>query len=605
MLLTGWKKAIRLLLFAALLLVTQSALCENPEIKYFRDAIFEPGIYFSISHPQAQENGTWLYASGKSFPIYNLHLWKTVTINVSYRYLDDDGYIVSAPVQNGKWEIRSESGKQILEMSSGEDQSSVKIYAKNPGTAVIYYSAKGPNNKSYTANVTFNVRSLSVGENTDTLKYAALSILSYSHLTPYQDTGHSLRKIFTPERDGGLGGEILQGETSILENDKYSVYADIRDFIIAAAGDCTISSTSAIGSFYGVLYKCGEQYIMAFRGTEISDNGDIGTDVDLALGKTEQGQFQSAVDFYLSNDNLHPFLTGHSLGGGLANYVSILTGANAVTFNAPSTMVTGISNFLTGIEERRFGRNFKGLDDGLRTDYVNSLDVIGKLGIGDNDHMRSGNLDRSIFIPSVSRNSHGFPLNHSVQRMILYDPSAEKVSLNDSSSSTNPSKFEFFWENKTYVLGSIGDDSLTYTDGLLERYIFSGAGNDSIKLSAGPAVIVAGEGDDYIVASSVLRADHQYYYFPGHGKDTIIDSSGNDTLYIFDFDNVSVKHEAGDHYYVSGNGSDTHLADIYVGSGTGTFRILDMSGTEIQSIKRNIFGKTKHKNWLPGENPNQ
>ncbi len=585
----GLKKAIRLSLFAALLLVTQSVLCENSETRHYRDTIFEPGIYFSISHPQAQENGTWLNASGKSFPIYNLHLWKTVTINVSYRYLDEAGCIVSAPVQNGVWEILSESEKHILDLSAGEDRSSVKIYAKNLGTAVIYYSVKGPDNKAYTADLTFNVRSLSVGGNTEALKYAALSILSYSSLTPFQGTGYSIRKIFTPERNGGLGGKISQGETSILENDNYSVYADIRDLIIAAAGDCEITSTSAIGSFYGVLYKCGEQYIMAFRGTEISDDGDIGTDVDLALGKTERAQFESALDFYLSNKTLHPFLTGHSLGGGLANYVSIMTGANAVTYNAPSTMVTGISNFLTGIDKGRFGRNFKGLDDGLRTDYVNSVDIIGKLGIGDNDHMHSGNLDRSIFIPPVSQNSHSFPLNHSIQRMLIYDPAAEKVSMNDPAASTNPSKYEFFWNNKTYFLGSIGDDSLTYTEGLLERHIFSGAGNDSIKLSAGPAVIVAGEGDDHIDASSILWADHKYYYFRGHGNDTIIDSSGNDTLYIFDFDHVSVKHEADDHYYVTENGSDTHLADIYVGSGTGTFRILDMSGAEIQRIRRKIF----------------
>ncbi len=594
MIITGKKKVISLLLLAALLLVTQSVLCEDAETKHYHDGNFEPGIYFSISHPQAQVNGTWQNASGKSFPTYDLHLWKTVTIDVCFRYLDDDGSIVSAPVQSGKWEIRSDREKNILALSSGEDRSSEKIYAKNPGTAVIYYSVTGPDNKFYTADVTFTVRSLSVAGNADTLRDAALSILSYSDLVSFQTTGYSLRKIFTPKRDGGLGGEILQGETSILKNDNYSVYADLRDFIIAAAGDCAIYSTSSIGSFYGVLYKCGERYIMAFRGTEISDNGDIGTDADLALGKTEKAQFENALNFYLENAALHPFLTGHSLGGGLANYVSVLTGAKAVTFNAPSTMVTGISNFLAGVEGRRFGRNFKGLDDGLRIDYVNSLDMIGKFGIGDNDHMVSGNLDKSVFIPPVSQNSHNFLHNHSIQRMLIYDPSTEKIKMNNSSSFTDPSKYEFLWENKIYVLGSMGNDSLTYADGLLERYIFSGAGNDRIKLYTGSAVIVAGEGDDYIDASTLFRADHQYYYFPGHGNDTIIDHGGNDTLYMFDFENVSVKHEADDHYYVTETGSDTHLVDIYVGSGTGVFRILDPSGAEIQSVWRKLFSRNNY-----------
>lgn len=83
--------------------------------------------------------------------------------------------------------------------------------------------------------------------------------------------------------------------------------------------------------------------VVAFRGTEFSfsDLNDIETDLQiLQRNGYEEEQYSAvreAMDF-ASNNFSDITVTGHSLGGSLAQYASLYSGANAVTFNsAPIT----------------------------------------------------------------------------------------------------------------------------------------------------------------------------------------------------------------------------------------------------------------------------
>lgn len=124
------------------------------------------------------------------------------------------------------------------------------------------------------------------------------------------------------------------------------------------------------------------EIVFAFRGTEpFSDNlHDLGQDLKIMMA--EEGaldaQFNDAYSFWLqtiqdvgggSGYSGYSF-TGHSLGGGIAQYMTYATGevGHSVTFNA-----VGIGQGIQGVNPSNY-------DDSV-TDYVNENDVIGQYGV--------------------------------------------------------------------------------------------------------------------------------------------------------------------------------------------------------------------------------
>lgn len=101
-------------------------------------------------------------------------------------------------------------------------------------------------------------------------------------------------------------------------------------------------NTQAANGFYGVAFRNTEtkDVVTAFRGTD-----QLGVDgwTDLQIGMANvPNQYANAQEFYNSvkgkasklGDNALT-VTGHSLGGGLAQLVGAVNGAEAWTFNAP------------------------------------------------------------------------------------------------------------------------------------------------------------------------------------------------------------------------------------------------------------------------------
>ena len=467
--------------------------------EHFLDPNFDEGIYFHVEYP---DKDYYLYAGDNNLS-FDVHQWKNVKISAEYRYKDENGKI--------QYAVTKDDGK--LSLSSGSDNylalndikfngtgHSGTIFTKKAGSGRIKYKCLSRITKEeISGSITINVRKLSLSGDSDTLRYAALSMLSYADLGNY--VGKTVDEILKPIASGGHIGANIGVGNPILISDTYKVFADERDFIDACAGNCVVVATSDVGSFHGVVFSYGSQRIIAYRGT--NNPGNIVADVRLGLGLVERDQFESALNLYNYYATNSIVLTGHSLGGGLANYVSVLTGARAVTFNAPSTLVTAVSNYLSGIEYGRMGQYFKGLNDNLRTDYVNNSDWVGKVGAGDAEggiftgsshNLQSGKLDPTVYQTPMIMNNSGLHFmnavnDHGILRMISYKKTAtsEYVSMSPMVSRTKPDKHSFTWNggSNEYIFGSVSSDPINESakSDVLEAIVFSGDGNDTITLS--------------------------------------------------------------------------------------------------------------------------
>lgn len=105
--------------------------------------------------------------------------------------------------------------------------------------------------------------------------------------------------------------------------------------------------------YFGIAFKKGDDVVIAHRGTEspIDENtlrawiefiGDAINDYMLLRGK-DFPQYHSALNFYNDVVNNHiktenVIHTGHSLGGAIAQLVSIHTGSKSVSFDAPGVL---------------------------------------------------------------------------------------------------------------------------------------------------------------------------------------------------------------------------------------------------------------------------
>ena len=172
-------------------------------------------------------------------------------------------------------------------------------------------------------------------------------------------------------------------------------------------GHKTDNQVPTATGFCGTAFKntVTNEIVFSFRGTEpdmVADGTtlpqDLVTDFTLAVRGQVSGtvkQFKAAYDFVrdvmekqypgdtiTTDEELaskvqasNATFTGHSLGGGLAQYMTYMTGAKATTFNAVGVgqaLLNTSGQPLTDIELQNYAH--------LAVDYVNSDDIIGNYG---------------------------------------------------------------------------------------------------------------------------------------------------------------------------------------------------------------------------------
>lgn len=132
--------------------------------------------------------------------------------------------------------------------------------------------------------------------------------------------------------------------------------------------------------FQGGIWYNDVEMIIGISGTNKDQRGkfirDLGADIKIALGMLPRGQanaLESMVDKATQVSAGRPItLTGHSLGGGLAQVIGLKKGLKFVTFNAPAMVSAWTRSGNVQRLGNAVGKNFR-----LDGDVVSST-VLGK-----------------------------------------------------------------------------------------------------------------------------------------------------------------------------------------------------------------------------------
>lgn len=177
------------------------------------------------------------------------------------------------------------------------------------------------------------------------------------------------------------------------ELSKYAngIYAEKKDLLLKNA-KCILASRSNDKGFYAEAFRTGDEIIIAIRGTEPSKLNDLWTDFQMVINEIPN-QYIEAIEFYnevlkyCQNNRLDKrniVITGHSLGGSLAELLGYFTGSETVIFNP-----YGVQNLLNHqiflrLDNSRFNENIRvygNLNDAVF--YVNISNQIGTIYVAD------------------------------------------------------------------------------------------------------------------------------------------------------------------------------------------------------------------------------
>ena len=166
------------------------------------------------------------------------------------------------------------------------------------------------------------------------LDYLVLSGLSYGDFKK-EDIGFSLEQILFLNSDSkkrllSFPNEVWSyGGSDIFENTFHDFLCEWK--IIGIMNDTYKQGVEKTG-FYAIAFEKHGQIVISYRGTEVTSFGEAYKDfieTDLLIGVDKKPkQFEQGVEFYkevLKLEHKTMALTGHSLGGGIAQYVALIS----------------------------------------------------------------------------------------------------------------------------------------------------------------------------------------------------------------------------------------------------------------------------------------
>ena len=233
------------------------------------------------------------------------------------------------------------------------------------------------------------------------MEYLFLSTLSYGDFSNI-DRGKTLEELF-------YGGEesrnrIMKNTKGFLSKESSShlfeffkeVFREWEVYYVDNRTENGRDFYSRASGFYAVVFKKEEKYIISYRGSEKFPLEDayrdfIETDLLLGMGKRPT-QFMEGFEVYenllsmLHGESENISLTGHSLGGGIAQFVAIMADKNGYTIPYTCTWnavginksgIIGVDDFIDFnkviSEIYPFEREELGVLTGLKEGYMDFL----------------------------------------------------------------------------------------------------------------------------------------------------------------------------------------------------------------------------------------
>ena len=415
----------------------------------------------------------------------------------------------------------------------------------------------------------------------NTMKAVAASQLAYENLLAFQ--GRTVVEVAA-----AAGGALLADLKLWSQMDEPGLVELYQDVL----GSWTISSVHSYpsGLFAIALDSPDENIrILAFRGTEADlggtvDWGDIISDVQMAVFNRLPKQFQDAISFYQENSitNREILLTGHSLGGAVACYLSLQTGLRAELFNAANGLMIEDAYYAGG---ENIVAQFQG------NDLWNFVNHITKSDGAVSDYINGALLNRAITyhnIANLPSEIHDIsktaitvpPVNdaHKLQSMIEYDKENERFQLSESyqynQGAPQVKQFEMTRVDALYAVRKLleaapANKFLEHSLNILD--LFEDALNeDYLKVK----FLFGTSNEDTIIGDTILE---QVFLYGGDGNDTMRGGCINDVLSGGNGVNAMDGGPMNDQYFITGNGVQ------FINDCSGTDTIYLPSGVRVVS----------------------
>ncbi len=222
------------------------------------------------------------------------------------------------------------------------------------------------------------------------MEYLLLSTLSYGDFSN-MDRGKTLEELFY----GGVESRerIMKNSKGFLTDESAphlfeffkEVFREWEVYYVDNRTEHGKNFYSKASGFYAVVFKNKDKYIISYRGSERFPLEDaykdfVETDLLLGMGKRPQ-QFMEGFEVYedllemLPGESENISITGHSLGGGIAQFVAIMADKNGYTIPYTCTWnAVGINKSgIIGVDD------FIDFDEAIREIYPFKNEEIGAL----------------------------------------------------------------------------------------------------------------------------------------------------------------------------------------------------------------------------------
>ena len=404
---------------------------------------------------------------------------------------------------------------------------------------------------------------------------------------------------------------------------------------------------SAWAGFQAVAYKntSTKEIIIAYRGTD-SLLDVIYSDAQIAFNLTPQ-QVNPAIQFYDSiynnfqDEGYTISITGHSLGGTLAQYVAAQKQVSAVTFNAPGVSMptggnaSGIINYVNmndfiGCLNPHLGETRYYLPDGIylddefkpHSDYINQdfskyvtlpsgvnwshehAFALWGYDVNNTDMIQKGLLNERVkpskLKEAISILQEYFKDTDVIEQAFVFNVPTDNVLTNligkrDVYAIGTSEGETFSGKNgEDVIFANGGDDNITGGKG--DDILIGGTGSDEIYGDSGNDILIAGETTLTVEQLEALRNNYNnidlskfptstgydnYEYnslYGGDGDDLLIGVTGNDYLDGGNGDDVLISRGNDSRYLSGGKGYDVYRI---INSSSSVITLMDSSQPEI------------------------